>query len=214
MSTSFAELREEYETHGLSESDLAADPFTQFQTWFGQAVAAGLPQPNAMTLATATPDGRPSARMVLLKGLDAQGFVFFTNYESRKAGELEINPWAALVFFWVEFHRQVRIEGSVERVTARESDEYFASRPRGSQIGAWASPQSQTIAGRTPLEARVSELEAEYASRDMERPPFWGGYRLRPAAIEFWQGRLNRLHDRLRYRRDDMDNWTIERLAP
>jgi pyridoxamine 5'-phosphate oxidase len=214
MSISFAELREEYETHGLSEGDLASDPFTQFQTWFGQAVVAGLPQPNAMTLATATPDGRPSARMVLLKGLDQQGFVFFTNYESRKAGELEVNPWAALVFFWVEFHRQVRIEGYVEHITAHESDEYFASRPLGSQIGAWASPQSRAIEGRAALEARVRELEAEYASRDMQRPPFWGGYRLRPAAIEFWQGRPNRLHDRLRYRQDDTEGWLIERLAP
>jgi pyridoxamine 5'-phosphate oxidase len=214
MSISFAELREEYETHGLNEGDLAADPFMQFQLWFGQAVAAGLPQPNAMTLATATPDGRPSARMVLLKGLDEQGFVFFTNYESRKAGELEANPWAALVFFWVEFHRQVRVEGRIERVAADESDEYFASRPRGSQIGALASPQSQVMAGRAPLEARVSELEALYARREVPRPAFWGGYRLTPAALEFWQGRPNRLHDRLRYRRDDTVGWLIERLAP
>ena len=214
MPISYAKLREEYETQGLNESDLAADPFVQFQIWFDQAVAAGLPQPNAMTLATATPGGQPSARMVLLKGLDQQGFVFFTNYESRKAGELEANPRAALVFFWVEFHRQVRVEGHVARVTARESDEYFASRPPGSQIGAIASPQSQVIAGRAPLEARVSELEALYAGREVPRPPFWGGYRLTPATIEFWQGRPNRLHDRLRYRRDDASAWLIERLAP
>ena len=214
MSISFAELRQEYEAHGLSEGDVAADPFAQFQTWFGQAVAAGLPQPNSKTLATATPDGRPSARMVLLKGLDSQGFVFFTNYESRKAGELEVNPWAALVFFWVEFHRQVRVEGQVERVTAHESDEYFASRPVGSQIGAAASPQSQVIAGRAPLEARVRELEAAYAGQAVPRPAHWGGYRLIPTTLEFWQGRPNRLHDRLRYRRDHAGVWIVERLAP
>jgi pyridoxamine 5'-phosphate oxidase len=214
MSITFAELREEYETQGLHERDLAADPFTQFHTWFGQAVAAGLPQPNAMTLATTSAGGRPAARMVLLKGLDAQGFVFYTNYESRKATDLAANPWAALVFFWVELHRQVRIEGSVSRVTADESDAYFASRPVGSQIGAAASPQSQVIAGRAPLEARVSELEAAYAGQAVPRPAHWGGYRVVPTALEFWQGRTNRLHDRLRYRRDAAGGWLIERLAP
>jgi pyridoxamine 5'-phosphate oxidase len=214
MPISFAELREEYETQGLSEGDLAADPFAQFQLWFGQAVAAGLPQPNAMTLATASADGRPAARMVLLKGLDEQGFMFYTNYESRKATELAANPWAALVFFWVEFHRQVRVEGHVAKVMADESDAYFASRPLGSQIGAAASPQSQVIAGRAPLDARVRELEAAYAGGAVPRPPHWGGYRVIPTAIEFWQGRLNRLHDRLRYRRDEAGGWLVERLAP
>jgi pyridoxamine 5'-phosphate oxidase len=211
---SIADMREEYETQGLQEADLAADPLAQFQTWFDQAVAAGLPQPNAMTLATATAEGRPSARMVLLKGIDAEGFVFFTSYESRKADELVANPWAALVFFWVEFHRQVRVEGSVARIAALESDAYFASRPPGSQLGAWASHQSQVIGGRAPLEARMRDLEATYAGREVPRPPYWGGYRLMPSAIEFWQGRPNRLHDRLRYRRAELGGWLIERLSP
>jgi pyridoxamine 5'-phosphate oxidase len=214
MPIAFAELREEYEAQGLSERDLAPEPFAQFQLWFGQAVAAGLPQPNAMTLATVGVDGRPAARMVLLKGLDEQGFVFYTNYESRKGAELAANPWAALVFYWFELHRQVRVEGQVARVSAEESDAYFASRPLGSQIGACASPQSQVIAGRDALDVRVRELDAAYVDHAPPRPPYWGGYRVIPTSIEFWQGRLNRLHDRLRYRQDEAGGWLVERLAP
>ncbi len=200
--------------HGLSEADLAPDPFAQFQAWFDTALAAGLPEPNAMTLATATPDGRPSARMVLIKGVDSRGFVFYTNYESRKGRELEANPWAALVFYWPELERQIRIEGRVERVAAEESDAYFASRPLGSRLGAWASPQSQVIPGRDVLEARLRDLEARFASGDVPRPPHWGGYRVVPEAVEFWQGRPSRLHDRLRYTRQADGRWAIERLAP
>lgn len=208
-----ARLRKEYTRAGLRESDLADDPIEQFRGWFAEALAAGMYEPNAMVLATATPDGRPSARVVLLKGFDARGFIFYTSYEGRKARELEANPRAALLFYWPELERQVRIEGAVSRLPETESDAYFAGRPRGSQIGAWASEQSRPVEARETLEERVRELEARYQGRDVPRPPFWGGYRVEHEAVEFWQGRENRLHDRLVYRKSE-GGWRIERLQP
>jgi pyridoxamine 5'-phosphate oxidase len=201
---------------GLREADVDRDPFQQFRAWLEHAMAAGLPEPEplAMTLATASTEGRPSARMVLLRGYDERGFVFFTNYESRKARELEANPLAALVFYWTVLERQIRIEGTIERVSEQESDAYFASRPWGSQIGALASPQSQIIPNREVLDQRVAELAAQHEGHPVPRPPNWGGYRVIPVSIEFWQGRLNRLHDRLRYRRLSDQSWVLERLAP
>ncbi len=199
---------------GLDEKQAHSDPFEQFRIWLDQAVAVQLPQPYGVTLATATPEGRPSARMVLLRGFDARGFQFFTNYESRKANELAANPQAALVFYWAELDRQVRVEGRVEKLTAAESDAYFQSRPRGSRLGACASPQSRVVACREELDRRMEELVQEYGEGTIPRPSFWGGYRLIPEVIEFWQGRPNRLHDRLRYRRSREQSWIIERLAP
>jgi pyridoxamine 5'-phosphate oxidase len=197
----------------FDETNADPDPFRQFHAWFAEAEAAGLYQPDAMTLATATPEGRPSARLVLLRGIDQRGFTFFTNYDSRKARELATNPWAALVLFWATLHRQVRVEGRVEVVSAAESDAYFQTRPRGSQLGAWASPQSEVIDGRGGLEQRVEELTRRFEGQPVPRPPRWGGYRVVPDTIEFWQGRENRLHDRLCYRRRP-DGWEIVRLAP
>jgi pyridoxamine 5'-phosphate oxidase len=196
----------------LGESDVPADPLELFRVWWEEAHAASLVQPSAMTLATATPDGLPSARMVLLRGFDQCGFAFFTNYHSRKARELTANPSAALVLYWAELDRQVRVEGRVERVSPEESDGYFQTRARGSQLGAWASPQSEVIAGRDLLLRRMEELSARYPHQ-VPRPPHWGGFRVVPAAIEFWQGQPNRLHDRLRYRRIE-GGWLRERLAP
>jgi pyridoxamine 5'-phosphate oxidase len=205
-------VREEYTRAGLSEAAAAADPIAQFNRWFDDAVAADLRHPNAMTLATVD-DGRPSARVVLLKSVDEHGFVFFTNYESRKGRELAANPSAALLFFWSELERQVRVDGTAEKVSPDESDAYFATRPYGSQIGAWASAQSAPIPSREVLEARARDLDARYEGGPVPRPDHWGGYRVAPVEIEFWQGRANRLHDRLRYRLAD-GVWTRERLSP
>jgi len=205
-------MRREYAREALAEAEVDADPVVQFGRWFEQATQAGLLEPHAMTLATATPDGRPSARMVLLRGFDERGFCFYTNYESRKAAELAANPRAALVFWWDALERQVRIEGRVERTSRSESEAYFASRPPGSQLSAAASSQSQVI-DRATLERRVAELATSLPDGKVPLPDFWGGYRLTPEVVEFWQGRPNRLHDRLRYRRAG-DAWKIERLAP
>ena len=206
-------LRKEYTSAGLDKADLDPDPIVQFHRWFEKVVDADLHEPNAMTLATATRDGRPSARVVLLKGYDERGFVFYTNYEGRKAGELEANPTCALLFYWGALERQVRIEGRASRLSGEESDAYFSSRPRGSRLGAWASQQSLPVEDRSVLEQRVRELEAEYEGREIPRPPFWGGYRVEPEVIEFWQGRESRLHDRLVYHRY-RGGWEIERLQP
>jgi pyridoxamine 5'-phosphate oxidase len=198
----------------MLEDEVERDPLTQFKRWHAEAVAAGIQLPEAMMLATATPDGAPSARMVLLKGVDERGFVFYTNYESRKGRELEANPRAALVFHWPQTpRRQVSASGTVERLPAEESAEYFCTRPFGSRIGAWASRQSEVIPGREGLERSFAELEAEHAEGEVPRPPWWGGYVLRPDTVEFWQNRPNRLHDRLRYRRSGED-WVLERLSP
>jgi pyridoxamine 5'-phosphate oxidase len=199
---------------GLDEELLDRDPIKQFQLWFNDAVEAQVPMPEAMTLATATPDGRPSARMVLLKQVDHDGFVFFTNYRSAKARQLDANPYASLVFYWPQLERQVRVEGSVERTSEEESREYFQTRPRESQIGAWASAQSEAISGRDVLEQRARELEALYCDREIDCPEHWGGYRLKPERIEFWKSRVGRLHDRILYHRDAGGAWSTLRLAP
>ncbi len=213
MARNVADLRKEYTRSGLSESDVDPEPVEQFRRWFGEALAAGLHEPNAMIVATASPDGLPSARVVLLKGFDDRGFVFYTNYEGRKGRELEENPRAALLFYWGELERQVRIEGTASRVSGEESDAYYAGRPRGSRLGALASEQSRVVGSREVLEGRIRTLEAEYEGRDVPRPAFWGGYRVEPEAMEFWQGRENRLHDRLVYRRGEV-GWKMERLQP
>jgi pyridoxamine 5'-phosphate oxidase len=209
-----AALRKNYSQRTLSEKDASSNPFDLFKTWFEEAVNGQLLEPNAMTLATATKKGKPSARTVLLKGFDGRGFVFYTNYESRKGTELLENPQAAILFNWLELERQIRIEGKVEKISNAESEAYFISRPKGSQLGAWASPQSQVIASRTVIEKNLMNLEAQFAhSEVLPLPDFWGGFRVIPDYFEFWQGRSNRLHDRLSYVKK-RKIWNLERLAP
>jgi pyridoxamine 5'-phosphate oxidase len=198
----------------LDEKSVYPNPFVQFRQWFDQALAAQLPEPNAMTLATATRAGQPSARMVILRGFDERGFVFYSDYESRKGKELAENPWASLVFYWVELHRQIRIEGTVEKISEQESDVYFQTRPAGSRLATWASQESQIISSRAVLESRMQELEAHYRDQPIPRPPYWGGYRVLPNAFEFWQSRPNRLHDRVLYSRQSNSSWLIQRLSP
>ena len=210
---SIADLRREYARARLDEKDVSPDPFAEFARWFAEAQAAEAAEANAMVLATATPDGRPSARMVLLKGFDHQGFVFFTDYRSRKAQELEANPRAALGVHWSELERQVRIEGAVTRTSVEESEAYYRTRPLGSRLGAWVSHQSRVIASREELEAGLREVERRFSGTKVPLPPDWGGYRVSPECFEFWQGRESRLHDRIRYLREG-ERWRIERLSP
>lgn len=214
MSMSIADIRTDYKRHSLDEQTTADHPLEQFRLWFDEALRSQVLEPNAMTLATADSDGRPSARIVLLKGISDDGFVFFTNYESRKGAHLLVNPYAALAFFWPELERQVRVEGRVEKVSERESYEYFKSRPLDSQIGAWTSNQSSVITGRDVLEQRFAELKERYADGGVPLPPFWGGYVLTPDNVEFWQGRPGRLHDRILYTREEDGQWRRERLSP
>ncbi len=210
---SIADLRREYSRASLDEHDMGPDPIAEFARWFAEAQRAQLPEPNAMTLATAAADGAPSARVVLLKGFDQRGFLFFTDYRSRKALELEANPRAALVFYWGELDRQVRIAGGVASASREESERYFRTRPLGSRYGAWASQQSTVISGRAALEADLREVEARFSGGEVPLPPHWGGYRVAPEVVEFWQGRESRLHDRIRYVRHE-SGWSVERLSP
>lgn len=215
MGIDLANVRNEYLRAGLDEATIDRDPMTAFRAWMDEAIAASHPEPTAATLATIGDDGAPDARVVLLKGVDDGGFVFYTSYASAKGAQLAAHPHAALVFFWLVLERQVRVRGAVERVSAAESDAYFASRPRESQLGAWASNQSRVIPGRAELEAKLAEVTARYEGVEVPRPETWGGYRLRPTSIELWQGRAARLHDRLRFTRGSTsDPWSLERLSP
>ena len=207
-------LRQDYSTATLSEKSINVNPIKQFDIWLNEALEAKIHEPNAMMLATATTDGRPSARVVLLKGFDMNGFAFYTNYLSRKGKEITKNPLGAITFYWGEMERQVRIEGTLEKMSKEDSEKYFHSRPKGSQLGALVSPQSQEITGRDVLETKLSQLEAEYADKEIPKPSFWGGYILKPRLIEFWQGRSNRLHDRILFKKIDNKNWKKVRLAP
>ncbi len=211
---SLTERRTDDGLRELNERDVDPNPFVQFRKWFDEALGVQPLEASAMTLATASPSGKPSARMVILRGFDERGFVFYTDYESRKGRELAENPWASLVFYWAQLSRQVRIEGAVEKVSPQESDEYFQSRPVGNRLAACASRQSEVISSRAVLELRMQELEARYQNQFIPRPPYWGGYRVVPTSFEFWQGRLNRLHDRLRYAQQADGSWLIQRLSP
>ena len=214
MSRSIADIRKDYKLRSLDEADVAIKPIEQFTLWWDEAINSGIDDVNAMTLATASKNGHPCARIVLLKGYDERGFVFFTNYNSHKGKELEDNPQAALVFFWKELERQVRIEGIVAKIPDAESDTYFESRPAGSRIGAWASPQSETIAEREILENNFLHYEKKFGDGSIPRPPHWGGYIVKPKLVEFWQGRSSRLHDRIQYTIQPDTSWKVERLAP
>ena len=214
MNPSIADLRKDYSSKSLLEADVELNPIDQFQKWWSEAVNSQIDEVNAMTVATASSDGMPAARILLLKGFDQNGFVFFTNYKSYKGMHLQENPKACLVFFWKELERQVRITGLVKKISEKESDDYFYSRPKGSQIGAWASPQSQVVENRDWLDNRFLQLTEEYKTKELKRPPYWGGYVVTPVIVEFWQGRPSRLHDRIQYTLEEGGSWKIERLSP
>lgn len=212
---SLRDRRVQYETAGLDRDDLDADPIVQWHAWYDQAASAGVAEPNAMTVSTISQDGAPDSRVVLARAVDARGFVFYTNFDSAKSTQLLLSPTASAVFAWLDLHRQVRVRGTVQRIADKESDEYFASRPRESQIGAWASPQSQVIADRSVIETRIAEFRSKFDGQDVPRPPYWGGWCLSPHTIEYWQGRPSRLHDRLVYVLDkNSARWQMQRLAP